>query len=109
MWFYVYILQCSNDKLNIGCTSDIHERFDRHNKGHVPATKNILPVKLIAALSVPDKNLAYRLEKYLKSGSGRAFINKQLRSTASADVIRQPVDEEEPGQTEKNYFRTLRR
>lgn len=39
---YVYILLCKNYKPYIGCASDLKERLERHKKGHVPATKNIL-------------------------------------------------------------------
>jgi putative endonuclease len=48
----------------------------RHDKGRAPATKERLPVKLISYFTFSDKYIAYEFEKYLKSGSGRAFIKK---------------------------------
>jgi predicted GIY-YIG superfamily endonuclease len=39
MWYYVYILELSNGKHYIGCTINLKERYARHKKGYVPATK----------------------------------------------------------------------
>ena len=76
MW-YVYILKC-RDGFYHGCTDDLKERFSRHIKGYVPATKNRLPVELNLYLAFPDKYRAFAFEKYLKSGSGRAFLKKHF-------------------------------
>ncbi|OHA00478.1 MAG: excinuclease ABC subunit C, partial [Candidatus Sungbacteria bacterium RIFCSPHIGHO2_02_FULL_49_12] len=62
----------------IGCTSDLKDRIARHSKAQIPATKNRLPVKLFAYFAFKDKYTAYNFEKYLKSGSGRAFLKKHL-------------------------------
>ncbi|WP_321279051.1 GIY-YIG nuclease family protein [Marinifilum fragile] len=76
--YYVYILHCSNDKLYTGCTSNLKERLERHQNGYAPATKNIRPVKLISYITFSDKYKAFEFEKYLKSGSGRAFVKRHL-------------------------------
>ena len=47
MWFYVYILELNNGKRYVGFTVNVKERYTRHTKGYVPATKPHLPVKLI--------------------------------------------------------------
>ena len=47
MWYYVYILELNNDIHYVGCTVNFKERYSRHTKGHVPATKPYLPVKLV--------------------------------------------------------------
>jgi len=78
MWFYVYILELNNGKSYVGCTIDVKERFTRHSKGYVPSTKPHLPVKLLWCCSFPDRYKAYEFERYLKSGSGRAFTIKHL-------------------------------
>jgi putative endonuclease len=44
----------------------------------VPATKPFLPVELIFYCAFKDKYKAFEFEKYLKSGSGRAFMNKRF-------------------------------
>lgn len=78
MMYYVYILLCANGRLYVGCTSNLKERKKRHENGQVKATKNVLPIKLKFYCCFPNKYLAYNFEKYLKSGSGRAFTKKHL-------------------------------
>lgn len=75
--FYVYSLKC-RDGFYIGCCEDTNERFERHEKGHVPATANRLPVALEFYFAIPDKYKSFEFEKYLKSGSGRTFVKKHL-------------------------------
>lgn len=75
---YVYILKCSDSKPYIGCTADLKERMARHISGYVPATRNKLPVELTNYISFQNKYKAYEFEKYLKSGSGRAFTKKHF-------------------------------
>jgi len=75
--YYVYSLKCKNNYY-VGCTDNLKERIDRHQKGEVPATKDKLPIALDFYLAVNNKYKAYNFEKYLKTGSGRAFINKHL-------------------------------
>lgn len=74
---YIYSLKCK-DGHYIGCTEDINDRIKRHQSGQVPATAKRLPVELNFYFAVDDKYKAFEFEKYLKSGSGRAFINKHL-------------------------------
>jgi len=75
---YVYFLLCKDDRTYIGCTNDLRDRVSRHQKGQIPATRNRLPVELIAYFAFNDKYIAFNFEKYLKSGSGRAFLKKHL-------------------------------
>jgi putative endonuclease len=76
--FYVYILKCNDGLHYTGCTQDLKERFDRHQKGYVDSTKNKLPVSILFYCAFIEKSKAYEFEKYLKSGSGIAFRNKHL-------------------------------
>ncbi|MDO8569644.1 MAG: GIY-YIG nuclease family protein [bacterium] len=75
--YYVYSLKCK-DGFYVGCTDDLQDRLSRHEKGYVPATKDHLPISLEFYVAIPDKYKAFEFEKYLKSGSGRAFIKKHL-------------------------------
>ena len=79
--FYVYILDCADGPYT-GCTSDLKERIARHQKRQVPATAKRLPIELTAYFAFKDKYIAFEFEKYLKSGSGRAFIKKHLAISA---------------------------
>ncbi|MEK7224139.1 MAG: GIY-YIG nuclease family protein [Bacteroidota bacterium] len=75
---YVYILECNDGSPYTGCTEDLKARFQRHTNGQVPATKSRLPVKLTFYCAFKDKYKAFEFEKYLKSGSGRAFMQKRF-------------------------------
>lgn len=76
----VYILKCSDDTYYVGCSENMEDRLYRHNKGYVTYTSSRLPVELVHQSVFLDKYKAYELEKYLKSGSGRAFAKKRLHS-----------------------------
>ena len=78
MNYTVYILKCADGKPYTGCTENLEERLERHNNGYVPATKNRRPVTLTTRIVFTDKYKAFEFEKYLKSGSGRAFIKRHL-------------------------------
>lgn len=75
--YYVYNLKCK-DGFYVGCTNDLKDRLKRHIGRQVPATADRLPLKLIAYFAFSDKYKAFNFEKYLKSGSGRAFLNKHF-------------------------------
>jgi len=77
MW-HVYLLKCKDGKVYTGFTSNLEERLKRHSKGEVNYTKTRLPVKLITYISFSDKYKAFEFEKYLKSGSGKAFSQKRF-------------------------------
>lgn len=77
MW-QVYLLKCSDGTIYTGCTSNLEERLIRHNRGEVMYTSTRLPIEVVTFISFTDKYKAYHFEKYLKSGSGKAFANKRL-------------------------------
>ena len=74
----VYILNCSDGTYYVGCTNSLADRFMRHSKGQVISTKQRLPVEIWTYIVFNNKYKAFNFEKYLKSGSGRAFLNKRL-------------------------------
>ncbi len=75
--YYVYNLKCK-DGYYTGCTHNLKDRVERHINGHVPATKNRRPLKLSCYFAFVDKCVAFNFEKYLKSGSGRAFAKRHF-------------------------------
>ncbi len=79
--FYVYLLQSQThlDQNYIGFTSDFKKRLLEHNNGNVTHTAKYKPWKLISCIAVDNKEKAISLEKFLKSGSGRLFMNKYLK------------------------------
>ncbi|MBI2007355.1 MAG: GIY-YIG nuclease family protein [Candidatus Blackburnbacteria bacterium] len=77
MW-YVYILECSDKRTYIGCTNNLRDRILRHQNGYVAATKERLPIRLMAYFAIRNKEKAFKFEQYLKTGSGRTFLSKRL-------------------------------
>lgn len=75
---YVYLLKCSDNTTYTGCTQNLEERLLRHQKKQVLYTSTRLPVKLITYIAFSEKYKAFEFEKYLKSGSGKAFSNKRF-------------------------------
>lgn len=76
--WHVYILLCNDGTYYTGCTSDLEERLKRHHNKEVSYTKSRLPLSLIIFITFSDKYKAFAFEKYLKSGSGKAFMFKRL-------------------------------
>ena len=78
MW-YVYILKSIIDKnLYIGSTNNILRRLTEHNSGKVDSTKSRVPFNLEAYIAVKDQAKAIELDQYLKTGSGRALLQKRI-------------------------------
>jgi putative endonuclease len=47
MWF-VYLLKCNNGTFYTGCTGNLDNRLERHNKKQVHYTQDKLPVELVS-------------------------------------------------------------
>lgn len=78
--FFVYILHSENDnRLYTGFTNNITRRMGEHNNGKVKSTKHRRPLRLIYYEAYTDKNDAMNREIFLKSGSGKRYLKKQLR------------------------------
>ena len=79
MW-YVYFLELSNGDIYVGSTNDLRRRVKSHNDGHVDSTKSHLPASLKSYVAVETEALARSLERYFKSGSGKAVAKKRFFS-----------------------------
>jgi len=77
MW-YVYFLELYNGDIYVGSTPDLKRRFGSHQDGQVQSTKAHRPVKLRSYIAVETEAKARELEKYFKSGSGKAIALKRL-------------------------------
>ena len=79
MW-YVYIIRSVTfpEQEYTGATADLKQRIADHNAGKSVHTSKFIPWKLVWYCAFPDKLQALEFEKYLKSGSGRAFAKKRL-------------------------------
>ena len=61
-----------------GLTSNFDRRLTEHNAGQNPSTARARPWELAALIELPREETAVKLERYLKSGSGRAFAKRHL-------------------------------
>ncbi len=79
--YHVYILQSLSDpdQFYTGFTEQPDERLLHHNSGSSPHTSKHRPWNLIVNISFAQRAKALAFERYLKSGSGRAFAAKHLR------------------------------
>ena len=77
---FVYILQSVPEPENfyVGLTDDVDARLGRHNVGHVAHTSKFAPWRIKNTIGFADEQRAVEFERYLKSGSGRAFAKKHF-------------------------------
>jgi predicted GIY-YIG superfamily endonuclease len=62
----------------VGLTHDVEARLDAHNAGRCRHTARHRPWRVVVALRFADEPTAIRFERYLKSGSGRAFAKRHF-------------------------------
>jgi putative endonuclease len=75
---YVYFLESAHDRNQhyVGITPDLRQRFADHNAGRSPHTRKHKPWHLVAYTAFADERTAVAYERYLKTGSGRAFLKR---------------------------------
>jgi putative endonuclease len=76
----VSILRSESDpeRHYVGITSDVHDRLDWHNHGPSGHTVSHRPWSLVVSMEFRNQGEAVRFEKYLKSGSSRAFTKRHF-------------------------------
>jgi putative endonuclease len=77
---YVYLLQSlyHPKQRYVGLTSNLQQRLATHNQGRSPYTSKFAPWHIVTAIRFDNDQRATAFERYLKSGSGRAFANKHF-------------------------------
>jgi predicted GIY-YIG superfamily endonuclease len=77
---FVYILQSVVDaeRFYTGITDDLEARLSKHNAGDVTHTAKHRPWRIRTYVAFSDEHRALAFERYLKSGSGRAFAKTRL-------------------------------
>jgi predicted GIY-YIG superfamily endonuclease len=77
---YVYILQSNEtpEHYYVGVTDDLRSRLQKHNAGDVSHSSKFRPWRIKTYIAFTDGERALAFEKYLKSGSGRAFAKSRL-------------------------------
>jgi predicted GIY-YIG superfamily endonuclease len=77
---FVYILRSEREPARhyVGITGDVQRRLRWHNAGQNVHTARDRPWHLVVTIEFPTQLEAYRFERYLKSGSGRAFAKRHF-------------------------------
>ncbi|MFZ2029073.1 MAG: GIY-YIG nuclease family protein [Vitreimonas sp.] len=78
--FYVYMLRSEihpNERYT-GFTTNLEQRLKKHNEGASIHTAKHKPWRLVSSLAFENERRACEFERYLKSGSGKAFANKRF-------------------------------
>jgi len=77
---FVYILKSQkNNRFYIGSTIDVDNRFIKHQKGEVKATKNLRPLTLEFYQYFPTIKEAKIIEYKLKKLKRRDYIEKIIK------------------------------
>ena len=76
----VYVLRSVSDpdRHYVGLTSDVDGRLKWHNEGLSTHTAGNRPWQLLVFMHFHDDLVAAQFERYLKSGSGRAFARRHF-------------------------------
>ncbi|CAG0986296.1 hypothetical protein ARNL5_02863 [Anaerolineae bacterium] len=78
--YYVYVIQSipHPNQHYTGITENLNQRLVDHNEGRSVHTNKFKPWKIIVAIRVDNERKARAFEKYLKTGSGRAFMKRHF-------------------------------
>jgi len=77
---FVYVMKNSDasPRFYVGLSSDVNARLEGHNAGRCPHTAAHRPWRLHVVIQFSDEPTAINFERYLKSGSGRAFAKRHF-------------------------------
>jgi len=79
MFYNVYLLEDEYDKSwYIGFSTNLEKRIEYHRTKRVISTRNKKKLNVIYCECYLNKKDALGREKFLKSGSGKKFLRKQL-------------------------------
>ncbi|MBI2760010.1 MAG: GIY-YIG nuclease family protein [Chloroflexi bacterium] len=82
--FWVYVLRSEKTgRRYTGSCAGVAERLRRHNAGHSPATRHGVPWVVVHAESHPTRATATARQRSLKTGRGRAELDRLLTSARS--------------------------
>jgi len=77
---YVYMLQSieAPDNFYVGAAVDLKQRLRQHNAGESVHTRKFKPWRVEGYIAFSDHAKPDRFERYLKTGSGRAFAKRHF-------------------------------
>ena len=76
----VYLLRGINhsSRTYVGVTDDLPSRLKQHNSGQSPHSSKFAPWQCVLSVQFKDNWKADAFERYLKTGSGRAFAKRHF-------------------------------
>jgi predicted GIY-YIG superfamily endonuclease len=76
---FVYLLRSQvSGGPYVGLSSDVPRRLAAHNAGQNRSTSRQKPWEVVVSIEFRTEPAAARFERYLKSGSGWAFVRRRL-------------------------------
>ena len=78
MWFVYVLKSIGHPFIYIGSTNELERRLSEHNGGLNISTKHYAPFEIAAYVAVKTETKARELEKYFKTGSGKAVLKKRI-------------------------------
>jgi predicted GIY-YIG superfamily endonuclease len=78
-WVYLIKSIPYPNQIYVGLTKNLGSRFQAHNWGQSPHTSKYRPWEIMVAIQFADDQKALKFERYLKSGSGQAFLNRHFK------------------------------
>ena len=84
---YVLVSQQNPNRHYVGLTRDLDRRLSEHNRAESGYSSRYAPWSIETYVVFKNTELAIEFEKYLKSGSGHAFLKKRLMRS-----VRRPVE-----------------
>jgi predicted GIY-YIG superfamily endonuclease len=76
---FVHIIQSHRNRMRyVGSTSDVARRVATQNSGGSEFTAPHRPWSVLVSIEFPSEQTALRFERYLKTGSGRAFAKRHF-------------------------------
>ena len=78
--YSVYVLRSlKTNRRYVGLTNSLNRRIEEHNSGKNRSTKGFSPWSLMYCEKFENRIEARNREKHLKSGVGRAYLDKILK------------------------------
>ena len=76
LMYFVYILECANDSLYTGITTNVERRFDQHKKGrggHYTRAKKV--TQIVYTEKHPNRSSALKREAQIKGWARQKKLN----------------------------------
>ncbi len=87
---FVYMVQCRDESLYTGWTTNLSKRLEVHNKGlGAKYTRSRLPVKLVYYECYPNKSTGLKREYAIKqlSRTNKMLLIENLKTSLLTDLI----------------------